>query len=90
MPDEAPESSAHASGPGEGDAALRGEGDAALGGEVGAARRGEVDAARRLAEIFGDVLPESTRDDRDPPTADRGDDADRWYTDNRPPHHEAR
>lgn len=49
---------------------------------------GELEAARRLAEIFGDVLPESTSDDRDPQTADRGDDS--WYTENRPPHHDAR
>jgi hypothetical protein len=48
----------------------------------------EVDAARRLAEIFGDVLPESTSDDRDPQTAHRGDDS--WYTENRPPHHDPR
>lgn len=46
------------------------------------------DRARRLAEIFGDVLPESTGDDRDPPTAQGGDDS--WYTENRPPHHDAR
>jgi hypothetical protein len=42
-------------------------------------------ARRRLAEVFGDVLPESTRDDApgDPPLgAD-----DRWYLENRPPHH---
>jgi hypothetical protein len=41
-----------------------------------------------LAEIFGDVLPDSTGDDRDPP-AERGGD-DTWYTENRPPHHDAR
>jgi hypothetical protein len=51
---------------------------------------GGTDAARRLAEIFGEVLPESTSDDRDPQTADRGDDSERWYTENRPPHHDAR
>jgi hypothetical protein len=49
---------------------------------------GKVDAARRLAEIFGDVLPESTSDDLDVRTSDRGDDS--WYTENRPPHHDAR
>jgi hypothetical protein len=39
----------------------------------------------RLAEIFGDVLPESTSDDLspEPPTGDE----DRWYLENRPPHH---
>ncbi|WP_331168458.1 hypothetical protein [Pseudonocardia sp.] len=41
---------------------------------------------RRLAELFGDVLPEATADDRlerDP--SSRAD--ERWYTENRPPHH---
>lgn len=47
-----------------------------------------ADRSRRLAEIFGDVLPDSTADDRDQPTAARGDDT--WYTENRPPHHDAR
>jgi hypothetical protein len=41
---------------------------------------------RRLAEVFGDVLPESTRDDRVEGTPSSGAD-DRWYTENRPPHH---
>ncbi|HEX4250148.1 MAG TPA: hypothetical protein VH008_19955 [Pseudonocardia sp.] len=41
---------------------------------------------RRLAEVFGDVLPESTRDDR-PEGAPPGGGDDRWYTENRPPHH---
>jgi hypothetical protein len=38
-----------------------------------------------LAEIFGDVLPESTSDDvpASAPVADE----DRWYLENRPPHH---
>jgi len=41
---------------------------------------------RRLAEVFGDVLPESTRDDRVEGGPSGGAD-DRWYTENRPPHH---
>jgi hypothetical protein len=47
----------------------------------------ERDAAarRRLAEVFGDVLPESTRDDA-PGDPSSGAD-DRWYLENRPPHH---
>jgi hypothetical protein len=40
---------------------------------------------RRLAALLGDVLPETTRDDRPAPVP--GADADRWYLDNRPPHH---
>jgi hypothetical protein len=46
--------------------------------DPGAARK------RRLAEVFGDVLPESTTDDRDPePTLTD----DHWLIENRPPHH---
>ncbi|WP_424184200.1 hypothetical protein ACOBQX_20035 [Actinokineospora sp. G85] len=39
-----------------------------------------------LEEIFGDVLPESTTDDRPEPTP-RPQDDDTWYEENRPPHH---
>ena len=41
--------------------------------------------ARRLAEVFGDVLPEQTSADRDPdqPTGD----ADAWLRAPVPPHH---
>ncbi|MDQ3578811.1 MAG: hypothetical protein M3443_14720 [Actinomycetota bacterium] len=43
-------------------------------------RRREIDV------IFGDVLPDTTTDERDPtPPAPEGDD---WYESNRPPHHE--
>ena len=40
---------------------------------------------RRLAEVFGDVLPEQTSDDRDPnePTGD----GDAWLRAQVPPHH---
>jgi hypothetical protein len=41
---------------------------------------------RRLAEVFGDVLPEATSDDRSESGSPAGAD-DRWYTENRPPHH---
>lgn len=43
---------------------------------------------RRIDEIFGDVLPDVTGDERDlRRPADRDRDDDRWYLDNRPPHH---
>lgn len=48
----------------------------------------ERERRRKLAEIFGDVLPETTSDDR-PDRAPAGDD-ERWYRENRPPHHDAR
>jgi hypothetical protein len=43
---------------------------------------------RRLDEVFGDVLPETTTDERDPER--RRDSGDNWYEENRPPHHEDR
>lgn len=40
---------------------------------------------RRLAEVFGEVLPETTTDERNP---DQGAaDGESWYRENRPPHH---
>ena len=55
---------------------------------------------RRLAEVFGDVLPESTRDDRDEPGSGSGVGVsgsgrsgsgegvgDRWLREQVPPHH---
>jgi hypothetical protein len=41
---------------------------------------------RDLDDIFGDVLPATTSDERDPerPESDR----DSWYEQNRPPHHD--
>lgn len=43
---------------------------------------------RRIDEIFGDVLPDVTGDERDVRQAsDRAAEDDRWYLDNRPPHH---
>ncbi|GAB2745779.1 hypothetical protein [Amycolatopsis magusensis] len=41
---------------------------------------------RRVEEIFGDVLPETTSDERDPDPP--GGDRDSWYHENRPPHHD--
>ena len=52
------------------------------------ARRG-AERKRRLAEVFGDVLPETTTDERDPGSDGRGDESarDTWYRDQVPPHH---
>lgn len=41
---------------------------------------------RDLDDIFGDVLPETTSDERDQPKGD--DDREEWYRLNRPPHHD--
>ncbi|MBM7858321.1 hypothetical protein JOD27_002098 [Lentzea nigeriaca] len=37
-----------------------------------------------MAEVFGDVLPETTSDERGAAPAE---DRDAWYVENRPPHH---
>ena len=50
--------------------------------------REEPKATRRLDEVFGEVLPETTSDERDPER--RRDSNDSWYEENRPPHHEDR
>lgn len=44
---------------------------------------------RRLAAVFGDVLPETTGDDRDDDGAGRSADAasEAWLKAQRPPHH---
>ena len=49
----------------------------------------EAARKRRLAEVFGDVLPETTSDERDPDAGDVRDEAarDAWYRDQVPPHH---
>ncbi|HVV20174.1 MAG TPA: hypothetical protein VHF06_12110 [Pseudonocardiaceae bacterium] len=39
-----------------------------------------------VADVFGDVLPDVTSDERSPDRTDRDDDT--WYEDNRPPHHD--
>ncbi|HEX4705246.1 MAG TPA: hypothetical protein VH352_24170 [Pseudonocardiaceae bacterium] len=39
-----------------------------------------------IAEVFGDVLPDLTSDERTPEASDPA--ADTWYQDNRPPHHD--
>jgi hypothetical protein len=40
-----------------------------------------------LDEIFGDVLPETTGDERGSGSPDEGY-SEEWYRDNRPPHHD--
>ncbi|MFN8195760.1 MAG: hypothetical protein U0R80_15965 [Nocardioidaceae bacterium] len=43
---------------------------------------------RRLAAIFGDVLPDTTTDERDPGSGDTGESAsDAWLRSQVPPHH---
>jgi hypothetical protein len=42
---------------------------------------------RKLDEVFGDVLPSTTSDERDDGHDQGSRDNERWYRDNRPPHH---
>ncbi len=42
---------------------------------------------RRLARVFGDVLPETTSDERDPEESVTEDAGDRWLRAQVPPHH---
>jgi hypothetical protein len=41
---------------------------------------------RELDAIFGDVLPDTTSDERH--TESSGGDREAWYRENRPPHHD--
>jgi hypothetical protein len=42
---------------------------------------------RRLAAVFGDVLPDTTQDERDPDASSDDDAQDRWLRSQVPPHH---
>jgi hypothetical protein len=62
------------------------------GSRPGPARDAAAERARRRARVFGDVLPESTRDDRDDTgeASGRGGtdhDAEEWLRRQVPPHH---
>ncbi|WP_374212562.1 hypothetical protein [Rhodococcus tibetensis] len=52
--------------------------------------RAPIDRAR-LARIFGEVLPDTTADEREPDDAsgrgERGSDSDEWLRSQKPPHH---
>ncbi len=49
--------------------------------------RAERERRRRRAEVFGDVLPDTTGDDRDPESPGRAPDSEAWLRANVPPHH---
>ncbi|WP_395696022.1 hypothetical protein [Nocardioides sp.] len=52
-------------------------------------RESDWERRRRLAEVFGDTLPETTSDERDDQGATRSgeDGQDRWLREQVPPHH---
>jgi len=45
------------------------------------------DRRRKRAEVFGEVLPESTSDDEDEPDTEREAESEQWLRRNVPPHH---
>jgi hypothetical protein len=47
----------------------------------------EAARRRRLAEVFGDPLPETTSDERDDDGGAEKSARDEWYRDQVPPHH---
>lgn len=64
------------------------DGDSASPDEVAAELRRQARRRRELDQLFGTVLPDVTRDEtgRDDVRGGSGD-RDRWYSENRPPHH---
>ena len=42
---------------------------------------------KSVDDVFGDTLPRTTADERDPQSPDDDLQHDRWLRDNRPPHH---
>jgi len=42
---------------------------------------------KRIAEVFGDALPDTTSDERDQPPTPSESGTDRWLRDQVPPHH---
>jgi hypothetical protein len=65
--------------------------DPATGGPAGETGRSTADlpegVRRRLADVFGDVLPDVTRDEAAAPEESTGTAMDDWLRANRPPHH---
>jgi hypothetical protein len=56
------------------------------GGQGGTSPKPGFRERRRLDEVFGEILPTVTGDERDPEPADEAE-RERWYRENRPPHH---
>ncbi|WP_298175846.1 hypothetical protein [Saccharomonospora sp.] len=56
------------------------------GGQSGKDRRESTKRRRLLDEVFGEVLPDTTRDERRLGSTNTL--PDDWYRENRPPHHD--
>jgi hypothetical protein len=65
--------------------------DPATGDPAGETGRSTADlperVRRRLADVFGDVLPDVTSDEAATPEESTGTSTDDWLRANRPPHH---
>ena len=49
--------------------------------------RDDAERKRRLAEVFGDVLPDTTSDEQESDGAADESSRDDWFRDQVPPHH---
>ena len=56
-------------------------------GDGRARRDAEWARKKRLAEVFGEALPETTSDERDDAAAERSRTSDDWLRSQVPPHH---
>jgi hypothetical protein len=56
----------------------------------GTPREETLEGWTRLRLVFGEVLPDPTANERDEDDADQDADRERWYRENRPPHHDPR
>ncbi len=57
-------------------------------GRIVIVQENAIDRKRRLHRVFGEVLPDSTSDDRPGQGDEEPDERDRWLRDNLPPHHD--
>jgi hypothetical protein len=57
------------------------------GGAPDRSAREESRRQRRLAEVFGDSMPDTTGDEREPDGSREGHDQEKWLREQIPPHH---
>ncbi|MBZ5737779.1 hypothetical protein [Nocardioides mangrovi] len=50
-------------------------------------QQAEWERRKRRAEVFGESMPETTSDERDPATPEGESTGDRWLREQVPPHH---
>ncbi|HEY0902706.1 MAG TPA: hypothetical protein VGE14_02335 [Marmoricola sp.] len=57
------------------------------GSASGSRRESDWERRKRLAEVFGDTLPDTTSDERDDASPEKDSATDRWLREQVPPHH---